>query len=165
MESLTIDTAEYLDAGTSSYVELMDILRGINGYKAAAIMADDGELLYSNSANPVNDHAFSNLITVINDYYGLASSLNEKSGFVSSAEVSFRSADDVVVIHRSSKDCLVGIRLLVLIAGQGSVAMIQRKLRHLLPQIMRCFTWNPDNLVPLYIRDAKNHRSINMLAS
>lgn len=159
MEPTTKDTAECLDVGTNSLVDLMDILKGISGYKASAIMADDGELLYSNLTNPVNDYDFRDLIEVLNDFYGHASSLTEKSGFVSCAEVSFRSAEDVVVIHCSSSDCLVGIRLLVLISAQGNIAMIQRKLRHLLPQIMSCLTWDPDNLVPLYMREAKYHQS------
>lgn len=155
MEPREIETVEYLDAGAASFVGLMNELVDIKGYRAAAIMSYDGELLYSNS-NTVkeNNYNLSALFEVFNGLFGHACGLSEKSGFVACNEVALRTGGEVVVIRCSGKDCLVGIRLFVLIEEQGNVAITQRRLGNLLPRLMRCLTWEPDNLVPLYMREA-----------
>lgn len=153
METSEKDIVEFLDAGTSSFVGLMNELIEIRGYKASAIMTCDGELLYGNSAG----HATGNLsflAEVLNNFFGHACSLAEKSGFVSCGEVSLQTGGDVVVINCSGQECLVGIRLLVLIEEQGNIVIMRRKLGKLLPQIMKCLTWEPDNLVPLFMKES-----------
>lgn len=157
MELKGNEAVDYLDTGAASFVGLMNELVDIRGYRAAAIMSYDGELLYSNSkADLVNNNNYNlcKLLEVFNDLFGHACGLSEKSGFVSCTEVALRTGEEVVVIRCSGKDCLVGIRLFVLIEEQGNVAITQRKLGSLLPRLMRCLTWEPDNLVPLYMREA-----------
>lgn len=149
---------EYLDAGATSFVGLINELSDIRGYRAAAIMTHDGELLYSNATDGVNNYDLSVLIEVYNSLFGHACGLSEKSGFVSCNEVSLRSGEEIVVMRCSGKDCLVGIRLLVLIEELGNVALMQRQLGNLLPRLMQCLTWEPDNLVPLYMREAEWRR-------
>lgn len=155
MEPKERENGEYLDTGAASFVGLMNELVDIKGYRAAAIMSYDGELLYSNShAERVNGYNLSTLFEVFNDLFGHACGLSEKSGFVACTEVALRTGEEVVVIRCSGKECLVGIRIFVLIEEQGNVAITQRRLGNLLPRIMRCLTWEPDNLVPLYMREA-----------
>lgn len=155
MEPKVNESVEYLDAGSASLVGLMDELVDIRGYRAAAIMGCDGELLYSNpSADKVNNYNLSTMFEVFNGLFGHVCGLSEKSGFVSCTEVALRTGDEIVVIRCSGKDCLVGIRLFVMIEEQGNVAITQRRLGNLLPRLMRCLTWEPDNLVPLYMREA-----------
>jgi hypothetical protein len=36
---------------------------------------------------------------------------------------------------------------------------MQRQLGNLLPRLMRCLTWEPDNLLPLYMRESSGRRS------
>ncbi len=155
MEPREVEAIEYLDAGAASFVGLMNELIDIKGYRAAAIMSYDGELLYSNS-NTVkeNNYNLSALFEVFNGLFGHACGLSEKSGFVACNEVALRTGEEVVVIRCSGKECLVGIRLFVLIEEHGNVAITQRRLGNLLPRLMRCLTWEPDNLVPLYMREA-----------
>jgi hypothetical protein len=43
---------------------------------------------------------------------------------------------------------------------ESNVLFVQRQLRNLLPKIMKCLTWNPDNLVPLYMREMRNRAAI-----
>lgn len=155
MEPKGNEAVEYFDTGAASFVGLMNELVDIKGYRAAAIMSCDGELLYSNSnADRVNNYDLSALFEVFNGLFGHACGLSEKSGFVSCTEVALRTGEEVVVIRCSGKDCLVGIRLFVLIEEHGNVAITQRRLGNLLPRLMRCLTWEPDNLVPLYMREA-----------
>lgn len=174
MEPRENENVEYFDAGAASFVGLMNELVDIKGYRAAAIMSYEGELLYSNSnAARVNNYNMNTLFEVFNDLFGHACGLSEKSGFIACTEVALRTGEEVVVIRCSGKDCLVGIRLLVLIEEQGNVAITQRRLGNLLPRLMRFLTWEPDNLVPLYMREAAwrqkntkivqgvNHASVN----
>lgn len=155
MEPKENEAVEYLDAGAASFVGLMNELVDIKGYRAAAIMSYDGELLYSNSnVSRENNYNISAMFEVYNGLFGHACGLSEKSGFVACTEVALRTGEEVLVIRCSGKDCLVGIRLFVLIEEQGNVAITQRKLGNLLPRLMRCLTWEPDNLVPLYMREA-----------
>lgn len=155
MEPEVNETVEYLDIGAASFVSLMNELSDIKGYRAAAIMSYDGELLYSNTnVKKENNYNMSALFEVFNSLFGHACGLSEKSGFVACNEVALRTGEEVVVIRCSGKDCLVGIRLFVLIEEHGNVAITQRRLGNLLPRLMRCITWEPDNLVPLYMREA-----------
>lgn len=154
MEPEETDTVEYLDAGSVSFVGLMDELIGIRGYRASAIMGSDGELLYSNTTNRDKNYDLSMMIEVLNSLFGRVCSLTERSGFVSCAEVALRAGDEVMVVRCSGENCLVGIRLFVLVEEQGNVALMQKRLTYLMPLIMRCLTWEPDNLVPLYMREA-----------
>lgn len=155
MEPKEKATVEYLDPGAASFVGLMDELSDIRGYRASAITTYDGELLYSNTkADQENNYNLGVLFEVFNSLFGHACNISEKSGFVSCNEVSLRTGEEVVVIRCSGKDCLVGIRLLVLLEEQGNVAILQRRLGNLLPRLMQCLTWEPDNLVPLYMREA-----------
>jgi hypothetical protein len=155
MELKGNEAVEYLDPGAASFMGLMNELVEIKGYRAAAIMSYDGELLYSNSkAAGVNNYNLSAMFEVYNGLFGDACGLSEKSGFVACTEVALRTGEEVMVIRCSGKDCLVGVRLFVLIEEQGNVAITQRRLGNLLPRLMRCLTWEPDNLVPLYMREA-----------
>jgi len=154
MEPNATEAVEYLDTGAASFVGLMDDLTTIRGYQAAAIMASDGELLYSNTRDLAPNFDLNMTIKVLDGFFGKACDITEKSGFVACTEVSLRTGQEVMVVRCSGKDCLVGIRLFVLVEEQGNVALMQSKLRHLLPLIMRCLTWDPDNLVPLYMREA-----------
>jgi hypothetical protein len=149
---------ECLDAGAASFVGLINELSDIRGYKASAIMTYDGELLYSNTNGQVDNYDLGVLIEVYNSLFGHACGLSEKSGFASCHEVALRTGDEIMVIRCSGKDCLVGIRLFVLIEEFGNVALMQRQLGCLLPRLMRCLTWEPDNLVPLYMREAEWRR-------
>jgi len=148
------ETVEYLDAGSVPFVGLMDELVGIRGYRASAIMGSDGELLYSNTTNRDINYNFSMMIEVLNSLFGKVCNLTEKSGFMACAEVALRTGDEVMVVRCSGENCLVGIRLFVVVDEQGNVILMQKRLAYLLPLIMRCLTWEPDNLVPLYMREA-----------
>jgi hypothetical protein len=154
METNKCHEGEYVDAGAASFVGLINELTEIRGYKASAIMTYDGELLYSNTTDLVNGYDLTVLLEVFNSLFGHACGLSEKSGFVSCNEMALRNGGEIVVIRCSGKDCLVGIRLLVLIEELGNVALMQRQLGSLLPRLMQCLTWEPDNLVPLYMREA-----------
>lgn len=145
---------EYLDTSAASFVGLINELSDIRGYKASAITTYDGELLYSNATGQVNNDELYTLIEVYNNLFGHVCGISEKSGFMSCTEVALRNGREVVVIRCSGKDCLVGIRLFVLIEEQGNVPIMQRRLGNLLPRLMKCLTWEPDNLVPLYMREA-----------
>lgn len=153
MEANENAVEEFFDPGTSSFVGLMNELIDIKGYKASAIMTCEGELLYGNTA--IHSTSDLNLLAeVLNNFFGNACSLAEKSGFVSCGELSLQTGGDVVVINCSGQDCLVGIRLLVLVEEQGNIVIMRRKLGKLLPQIVQCLTWEPDNLVPLFMKES-----------
>lgn len=146
------------DCDQTSFIELMGELSGLNGYRASAIITDDGELLYCNTVARENEYNLNSLIRELNSVFLETYDLTEKAGFLSCSELSIRTDKEVVAIHCSGKECLVGVRLFTLVESQSNVAFIQRQLRNLLPKIMKCLTWDPDNLVPLYMREMK-HRA------
>jgi len=152
MELVMDDAAELFDVEAASFVGLMNELSDIKGYKASAIMTCEGELLYCNSIGCATGD-LDLIMRALNGFFEHTCILAEKSGFVSCGEVSLQTGNDVVVIRCSGQECLVGIRLLVLVEDQGNTAIMRRRLGKLLPQIMQCLTWEPDNLVPLFLKE------------
>jgi len=152
MELNKNDAGELFDVETASFVGLMNELVDIKGYKASAIMTCEGELLYSNS-NGCTSGDLGLIMRAFNGFFEHTCILAEKSGFDTCGEVSVQAGADVMVIRCSGRECLVGIRLLVLIEDQGNIAIMRRRLAKLLPQIMQCLTWEPDNLVPLFEKE------------
>lgn len=149
------ESDECLDFGEASFVKLMGKLVEIKGYRAAAIMSCDGELLYSDATVATNQNQFGVMMGRLNEFFDFACLQTEKIGFDSCGEVSLRTGDEILVIRCSGKDCLVGIRMVVSIENQGNLALLQRRLEQLLPKIMKCLVWEPDNLVPLFLKEAK----------
>ena len=163
MELNKNDAVELFDVEAASFVGLMHELVDIKGYKASAIMTCEGELLYCNSTGGATSN-LSLLMGVLNGFFAHTCSLAEKSGFVSCGEVSLQTGTDVVVIRCSGQECLVGIRLLVVVEDQGNIAIMRRRLGKLLPQIMQCITWEPDNLVPLFVKESAWRQKDSMAA-
>jgi len=155
MTPIQHEAEDQLDFSEASFVNLMGELHQIKGYRAAAIMTCDGELLYSNATGVSRNNNLTVMMEALNKFFGLACNLTEKSGFDSCGEVSLRTGDEILVIRCSGKDCLVGIRLVVCIEDLGNVALLHRRLEQLLPRIMKCLIWEPDNLVPLYMKEFK----------
>jgi hypothetical protein len=122
MKPIPQTSDDYVDFGEASFVKLMGELVEIKGYRAAAIMSCDGEVLYSNTNVTANRKNVSVMMGVLNDF------------------------------------CLVGIRLVVCIESLGNLALLQRRLEQLLPKIMKCLVWEPDNLVPLYLKERRAAR-------
>lgn len=149
---------EYFDVGATSFVGLMNELVDIRGYLASAIMSYDGGVLYSNSIDRKKDYNFSAMIRLLDVLFGKACVFTEKSGFFSCSELSLKTSEEVMLVRCSGEDCLVGIRIFVLVEEQGNVVLMQRRLRYLLPLIMRCLTWEPDHLVPLFMSEAAGRK-------
>lgn len=164
MEPNETNAVELFDVEAASFVGLMNELVDIKGYKASAIMTCEGELLYLNSTDYATGN-LSPLMEALNGFFEQTCDIAEKSGFVSCGEVSLQTGADVVVIRCSGQDCLVGIRLLVLVEEQGNVAIMRRRLSKLLPQIMQCITWEPDNLVPLFVKESIWRQKGEMIGS
>jgi len=143
---------DHIDVGDTSFVSLMSELYNIRGYKASSIMTFDGEILYSNANGAGNK--LNLMMPAYNSLFEQACISTEQSGFGSCREASLKTGDDdMLVIRCSGQDCLVGIRLLVLVETGGNVSMTQRKLDQILPLIMKCMVWEPDNLTPLYMKE------------
>jgi hypothetical protein len=132
---------------TTPIADLMALLDNTNGFKASAIINDKGGVLYSNAIDPVSRQN-------LGKYYQHADRLANKSGFDSCVEISSKNTDDMMVVYSSASDCLVRIRLVVLISKHSNKALMQMYLRNLLPQIIRSITWDADNLLPFFSRGA-----------
>jgi hypothetical protein len=126
----------------------MGELLAIEGYKAAAILASDGEVLY-NTTPPETTDKFGAWMAVFNTLFDHTCNLSETSGFLACQQVSMRTGDEIVTICSSGQHCLVGLRLLVIINHQGNAALVHQKLDTLLPPLMRCLTMDPDSLIAL----------------
>lgn len=156
MGSLDDEVTDCFDCEQTSFIDLMTELSSLNGYRAAAILTDTGELLYSNTASRENACNLDQLVKDLNAFFMDTHEIAEKAGFINCSELSLRTDREVVAIHCSGKDCLVGIRIFTMVEAESNVSFIQRQLRSLLPRILKCLTWDPDNLVPLYMREMKN---------
>jgi hypothetical protein len=104
------------DCDETSFIDLMSELSGLNGYMAAAIIADDGELLYCNTVARDSGCNLNRLIKELNSVFIDTHGIIEKAGFLSCSELSLRTDREVIAIHCSGKDCLVGIRIFTLVA-------------------------------------------------
>ena len=144
---------DQVDFHEVSFDKLMGELHKIKGYRAAAIMTYDGELLYSDGTEGSKTNNLSVIMEALNEFFGLASILTEMKEFDSCAGVSLRVGDEIMVIRFSGEDSRVGIRLVVCIEEHGNVALLQRRLERLLPRIIKCLAWEPDNQAPLYMKE------------
>jgi len=153
METEKNEMVEYLDPGDDSFVAMMNEMVEVRGYKTSAIFTCQGELLYSHTTERQGDKNLTTFVSTLNQLFAHTCSLTEKSGFVTCAEMTIHTGEDVVIIRCSGSECLVGIRLLVVLDDQGNAAITRRHLKNLLPRILCHLTWEPDNLVPLYMRE------------
>jgi len=145
-----------VDLGEESFDKIMGELHEIKGYRAAAIMTYDGELLYSNGTAASNENNnLAIMLENLNEFFGLACILTEMTRFDSCAGVSLRTGDEIMVIRCCARDCLAGIRLVVCIEERGNVALLQRRLELLLPRIMKYLGWEPDDPASLYMKERK----------
>lgn len=142
-------SAENFDQGSTSFKDLMGRLLAIKGYKASAILTSDGEVLYD-STPPGTSGNFGAWLEVFNSLFDHTCCLSESSGFQACRQVAMRTGEEIVIIRSTGRDCRVGIRLLLIIDHQGNEALIQQNLDRLLPPLMHCLTWEPDNLTFLY---------------
>lgn len=146
------DFAENFSREETSFKDLMSELFAIKGYKAAAILTSDGEVLY-NSAPPGTSRNFGAWMGVFNSLFDHTCNLSESSGFLACQQVAMRTGEEIVIIRSSGQDCGVGVRLLVIIDHHGNETMVHQKLDQLLPPLMGCLTWDPDNLTFLYLEN------------
>lgn len=140
------------DLETASLEGLLSALFEIRGYRAAAILTSAGEVLYDTTPADTAKN-FGAWMEVFNDLFAHTCHLSESSGFLACQQVAMRTGDEIVVIRSSGQECLVGVRLLVILDHQGNEALVHRKLDQLLPPIIRHLTWDPDNLASLYLKD------------
>jgi hypothetical protein len=141
-----------MDFDDATFGKLMGEIFKIKGYKASAIVTTAGELLFSNATvNNAGNHT--SWSAVFNRLFNHTCHLSETTGFVGCDQVTMRTGDEILAIRSSAKDCLVGVRLMVIFDHFGNEAMINLKLEKLLPQLMHCLTWDPENLVRLYLKD------------
>jgi len=149
LESNNALDSQQIDFRNDSFRDLMGRLFSIKGYKGAAIMTMEGELLYSNfNENLGNEHPISPAI--LDSLFTSTCLQSETLGFHGCDQIAIRTSDEFVVIRSSAKNCLVGVRLIVMFDYQCNEAMINLKLTKLLPQLMHSLTWDPDNMARLF---------------
>jgi hypothetical protein len=90
---------------------------------------------------------------VLNNLFAYTSNHTDNSGFGSCTEMSLNTGDGIVFIRCSCKESLLGVRVFVLMEEEGNIAILHRQLEKLLPRLMHCLTWEPDNFLPLYLRE------------
>jgi len=153
MEAENAVDFKQIEFGSESFEDLMGQLFNIKGYKGSAIMTIEGELLFSNFSS----NADKKLVTwpaILDSLFAQTCHLSETLGFLGCDQIAIRTSDEILVVRNSAKDCLVGVRLIVMFDLHSNEAMINLKLTKLLPQLMHCLTWDPDNMIRLFPQDS-----------
>lgn len=138
-----------------SFDNLMVALLNIEGYKATAILTNDGEAL-NDTTPPGMTGKFGAWIEVFNNLFDLICNLSETSGVsrLPAGVDAQRRGDHGHLQRRAilpSWPPTAGVH-----DHRGNEALVHQKLDELMPPLMRHLTMNPDTLVCLHLKDTRS---------
>jgi len=110
-------------------------LRGIKGYKTAALMNFSGEILIADSAE--TDADLENTGPVFNDVFRTAEEAAAKVALDACIELVVKTPNGLVVMCCSGVNASVHFHLIVLLAKDGNQALTKMQLAKLVPMIMK----------------------------
>lgn len=112
----------------------LDSLKGINGYKAAAVADYTGEILMHDSGTLKADLAFS--AATMNDIFRSAHKASKDLNLGITSTMAINTKDTVVLMVCSGEDSRAHIHLFVILDREGNQALAKMTMEKLIPQIV-----------------------------
>lgn len=113
---------------------ILEDLRGINGYKAAALMNFTGEILAADSVDAAID--LGNVGAVFNDIFRSSHEAAGKVGLQVCNELTMRTPNGLVIMACSGVDAPVHFHLIAVLSEDGNQALAKMQLDKMIPKIM-----------------------------
>ena len=112
----------------------LDSLKGINGYKAAAVADYTGEILMYDSGTLKGDLAFS--AATMNDIFRAAHKASKDLNLGATSIMAINTKDAVVLMACSGEDSRAHIHLFAIFDREGNQALAKMTMEKLIPQIV-----------------------------
>lgn len=113
---------------------ILEDLRGINGYKAAALMNFTGEILAADSVDAAID--LGNVGAVFNDIFRSSHEAAGKVGLQVCNELTMRTPNGLIIMACSGVDSPVHFHLIAVLSEDGNQALAKMQLDKMIPRIM-----------------------------
>ncbi len=110
---------------------ILDDLKDINGYKAAAILDSTGEVLISDSSNLKGD--LNMAVAVFNDIFITGHKTVSKLSLGMMKTMQFMTSDGIILMECSGADERVHIHMFVILGDDGNHALTRMQMAKAIP--------------------------------
>ena len=117
-----------------AYLAMLERVRGLKGYKAAAIMTFTGELLASDTVDANID--LDVVGTTFNDIFRSAHEASSKIGLEACQETVITTPEGFVIMRCSGSEAEIHFHLMVFLGVGGNPAMAKMELSRLEPRVL-----------------------------
>jgi len=118
-----------------AYLAMLERVRGLKGYKAAAVMTFTGELLASDTVDANID--LDTVGVVFNDIFRSAHEASSKIGLEACEETVITTPDGFVIMRCSGVEAEIHFHLMVFLGVDGNPALAKMELAKLEPKVMK----------------------------
>lgn len=133
-EGESISPSKQKEKDVMALETILEDMRGINGYKASALMNFTGEILAADSIDAAVD--LGNVGAVFNDIFRSSHEAAGKVGLQVCNELTMRTPNGLVIMACSGVDSPVHFHLITILSQDGNQALAKMQLDKMIPVIM-----------------------------
>lgn len=133
-EGESISPSKQKEKDVMALETILEEMRGINGYKASALMNFTGEILAADSIDAAVD--LGNVGAVFNDIFRSSHEAAGKVGLQVCNELTMRTPNGLVIMACSGVDAPVHFHLITILSKDGNQALAKMQLDKMIPVIM-----------------------------
>ena len=111
---------------------LLDDLKAISGYKAAAVLDSTGEVLVSDASNLKGDLDMA--VAVFNDIFSTGHKTVNKLSLGMMKTMQFMTSDGVILMECSGSDDRIHLHLFVVLGADGNHALARMQMAKIIPK-------------------------------
>ncbi len=117
---------------------LLNDLKAIGGYKAAAVLDSTGEVLVSDASNLKGDLDMA--VAVFNDIFSTGHKTVNKLSLGMMKTMQFMTSDGVILMECSGADDRVHLHMFVVLGADGNHALARMQMAKIIPQAVNELT-------------------------
>jgi len=117
---------------------LLDDLKVIGGYKAAALLDSTGEVLVSDASNLKGDLDMA--VAIFNDIFSTGHKTVHKLSLGMMKTMQFMTSDGVVLMECSGADERIHLHLFVILGAEGNHALARMQMTKIIPKAVNELT-------------------------
>ncbi len=117
---------------------LLDDIKSIGGYKAAAVLDSTGEVLVSDSSNLKGD--LNMAVAVFNDIFSTGHKTVNKLSLGMMKTMQFMTSEGVILMECSGSDERIHIHMFVILGSDGNHALARMQMAKVIPKAVNELT-------------------------
>ena len=117
---------------------ILDDIKTIGGYKAAAILDSTGEVLISDASNLKGD--LNMAVAVFNDVFNTGHKTVTKLSLGDVNNMQFMTSDGIILMECSGVDERIHIHMFVILGSDGNHALARMQMARIIPKVIQELT-------------------------